>query len=87
MIEATETIIQADELEPNIYDVMEELIVIHDQLDVHENHFVSIERTLKEIQSTLAEHGKMLAEHGNILAQHGKILIQLMAGMRVSEHS
>ncbi len=86
MIESTETIIQTDELEPTVYDVIDQLIIVHDHLDKHDERFEKIDKRLERIDRRFDKIENILSDIQSTLAIHGKALIQL-TGTLASGHS
>ncbi len=80
MIESTEAIIQADAFEPTLHEVIDQLILVHDRFDSHDDHFAAhirrfdvMEKGMRDMQSTLAVQGELLT--------------RLTSGMQASECS
>ncbi|MDB5265489.1 MAG: hypothetical protein JWM39_202 [Parcubacteria group bacterium] len=94
MIETTESIIQTDALEPTLYDVMDQIITLHDRVDGVEDRIDNMREHIDEkfaeflpLKPIVLGLQTMMFTMQETLILQGKLLTKLVTGMRVSEHS
>jgi hypothetical protein len=94
MIETTESIIQTDALEPTLYDVMDQIITLHDRVDGVEDRIDSMREHIDEkfaellpLKPIVLGLQTMMFTMQETLTLQGKLLTKLVTGTQASAHS